>query len=192
MSKAPIQIERAIKQAYKGPVKTLIKEGQSLREKAYPAFFGEFANIGTGAGDMSPAAALQAAMTGGERAMSPYRTNLGLRDYYDTLVNDLVGKGLQAYQMGYGGLKDLYSMEFSREQAARAATRARSGSSGGGFNLPLPPSASRQTTPSTPAYYANPKYGDTPYSGLVDYYTGKSSVLPTNVYQTPSDLFLKY
>ena len=138
---AATQIERAIKRAYEGPVGTLIREGQTLREQAYPAFFGAFERLGTGAGDLSPAAALAAAMSEGERAMTPYRVNLGLRDYYDTLINDLVAKGLQGFQMGYGALKDLYYAEFSREQfewqkaeaarrraaaaAAAAATRRR-------------------------------------------------------------------
>ena len=136
---APNMIEQTIKDAYSGPVKQLIRRGGKLRESAYPAFFNAFGGIGTGAGDMSPAAALGAAMEQGESAMSPYRNNLAIRDYYGTLVNDMVGKGMQSYQMGYNSLRDMYGLQYQREQdAARAAAAARArsgyGSGGGGFD----------------------------------------------------------
>lgn len=116
---APTTIENTIKKAYEGPVGQLINEGNQLRSAAYSGFFNAFNKIGTGAADLSPAAALSAAINQGELAMSPYRQNQGLRDYYGTSINDLVGKGLNAYQTGYGNLKDLYNMAFQREQAAQ-------------------------------------------------------------------------
>ena len=69
---APSKIEQIIKKAYEGPVSQLITEGQRLREQAYPAFFQAFTNIGTSAADLSPSAALSAAIAESERAMSPY------------------------------------------------------------------------------------------------------------------------
>jgi len=128
MGGAPVAIESAIKDAYAPAVKSLINEGNQLRETAYPSFFNAFDSMGTGAADMSPAAALGAAIGQGERDMSAYRTNLGLRDYYGTIINDLSGKAMQGYQLGYNQLKDLYGIQNSREQATRAmaAARARS------------------------------------------------------------------
>jgi len=127
MGGAPVAIESAIKDAYSAPVKALIQEGNTLRGEAYPAFFNAFDTMGTGAADMSPSASLGAAIGQGERAMSKYRTNLGLRDYYGTMINDLSGKAMQGYQMGYNQLKDLYNIQNARERAARAAAaRARS------------------------------------------------------------------
>lgn len=131
--KAPTQITNAVKRAYEGPVRTLVEEGQQLRERAYPAFFNAFDSIGTGAGDMSPSAALGAAVGGAERAMSPYRTNVGMRDYYGTMINDIAGKALQGFQMGQDATSSLYDRLFQREEAARAA-RARGGM-GGGSNM---------------------------------------------------------
>lgn len=129
----PGKIESAIKSAYEPTVKSLINEGQTLRQQAYPSFFQAFDTIGTGAGDLSPAGALSAAMSKGEATMSPYNVNRGLREYYGTTVNDLVGKGVQAYQMGYGNLKDMYGMQYQREQDARRGSGG--GSGGGGIDL---------------------------------------------------------
>ena len=139
---APIEIEKAIKKAYEGPVKQLIEEGNAIRPEAYSSFFNAFGDMGTGAADMSPAARLGSAIQTGERGMSRLRNNTDIRNYYGTLINDLVGKGLSAYQMGGNSLKDLYQMQMSQDQfewqkqeaekQRAAAARARAGS-GGGF-----------------------------------------------------------
>lgn len=135
-SDVPAQIESTIKKAYQPQIQSLIEEGQVKRAKAYPAMFQELSQIGTGAADLSPEAALASALGGAERAMSGYRTNLGLRDYYGTQINDLVGKGLQGYQMGYGTLKDMYDMaEDRRRFDAQMAARGGSGGGGGGGDL---------------------------------------------------------
>lgn len=143
---APSLIEKTIKDAYAGPVGQLIERGNQLRQEAYPAFFKAFEGIGTGAADMSPAAALAAAMGQSELAMSPYRNNMDLRNYYNTSINDMVGKGLQSYEAGYNSLRDLYQMAEDKRRfqeqmnEARAARASRggggAGSAGfGGFDL---------------------------------------------------------
>lgn len=115
----PGEIETAIKKAYEPTVSSLINEGNALRPKAYTGFFDAAQKYGTGAGDMSPAARLSAMIGQGELAMQPYRNNMDIRNYYGTSINDMVNKGLQAYQTGYGNLKDMYGAVFQREQADR-------------------------------------------------------------------------
>jgi len=122
-------IESTIKDAYAPSVKNLIQEGNTLRGQYYPAFFNEAQRLGTGAGDMSPAARLAAMQGAGENMGQLYRTNLGLRDYYNTDINNLVGRAQNQYQVGYGALKDQYTMALQGEQQ-RAAAAAQAAAQG--------------------------------------------------------------
>lgn len=115
-SSAPLDIERVIKKAYEGNVNRLITEGNDLRKDAYTGFFDTAEKLGTDAGDMSPSARLSAMISEGERGKSRYNTNLGLRDYYGTMANDMVGKGLNAYQLKHQGLADQYNRAFQTDQ----------------------------------------------------------------------------
>lgn len=135
---APSLIEKTIKDAYAGPVNQLIERGNQLRQEAYPAFFKAFDGIGTGAADMSPSAALASAMGQSELAMSPYRNNMDIRNYYGTSINDMVGKGIQSYEAGYNSLRDLYQMaedkrRFQEQMAASRASRGGGGAGSAGF-----------------------------------------------------------
>lgn len=139
---APSLIEKSIKDAYAGPMGQLVERGNQLRQEAYPAFFRAFEGIGTRASDMSPAAALAAAMGQSELAMSPLRNNMDIRNYYGTSINDMVGKALRGYEAGYNSLKDMYQMAEDKRRfqeqmaAARAARGGGVGSAGfGGFDL---------------------------------------------------------
>lgn len=120
----PEQINKQVKAAYEGPLNTLLQEGQQAREAYYPSFFNAAQQYGTGAGDMSPAARLSAMLGDSERLGSSYRSNLGIRDYYGTTINDLVNRAMQGVQMGYNTLKDQYQMAFQNEQAEEARRQA--------------------------------------------------------------------
>lgn len=118
------QIEQSIKDAYSPGIKSLIDEGNTLRAPAQTAYFDEFAKAGHTAGDASAASLLSGALTSANNAYSPYATNLGLRDYYNTNVNNMVGKAQGLFSSGLGALKDQYSMLYQREQDARAEALA--------------------------------------------------------------------
>lgn len=135
--KAPIKLEQLVKDAYRGPVEQLIKEGETARPKAYSQFFNAFGDMGTGAADLSPAAALGEAINQGQTAMTGLNTNRSLREYYNTMINDLVGKAMQGFQMGMSGTKSLWDAEMAREEAAK--NRAAMSRGGGGGSTPFMP-----------------------------------------------------
>lgn len=104
------RIEKTIKDAYRGPMQQLIGAVSDSRRKVAPSFFKTLDNIGTGAGDMSPAAALSTALNASGRSQRNYDVMRGLQDYYDANVNDIISKGIGAYQNKYNMLSGLYGM----------------------------------------------------------------------------------
>jgi hypothetical protein len=118
--------------------------------------------------------------------MDRYRNNLGLRDYYDATINDLVGKGTQAYQTKLGALQNLYGIQedtrrygesqaferekfnedtrrFNEQMAFNQAQARRSGSGGsfGGFSFGAEPDPDDGTAGGNPNY----EYVRTPEGG---------------------------
>lgn len=134
------QIESSLKAAYEPNMTQLLNEGNNLRAQYYPSMFNAAQQYGTGAADMSPSARLAAMTSQMSRAGDLYNTNLGLRDYYKTSINDMLQKALTGYNQNYSNLKDLYSMQFQKEQADIQNQLARdqlnkSGGSGAGSNI---------------------------------------------------------
>jgi hypothetical protein len=104
-------IEDTIRIATSPGAKQLIEEGNAMRDKSQTSMYDSLNSMGTTARDMNPLEQLSSSIQGANTAMNPYRTNLGLRDFYKADVNSLIDKGQKQYQNNYQNLKDLYAMK---------------------------------------------------------------------------------
>lgn len=111
-------IEEKIKGAYSPTIQQLVQQGNTLEGEYYNALPQAFANAGRGARSIGPAGALANAVANSTISRSTLDVNRALRNLYGTNINDLIGKGLQSWQMGYSTLSDLYNRAFGREQDA--------------------------------------------------------------------------
>lgn len=108
--------------AYETPVlKPLVDERAQLESQYLPSLFQPFANMGTGAADMSPAAKL--ALVGGSigRLGGLIGANNSIQNYYGGQINDLANRAGQDWQGRQQNLQFLYNAKAQEEQANRAA-----------------------------------------------------------------------
>lgn len=111
-----------IAEAYEKPIiKPIVGEGQRIHEQYLPTIFDTFASMGTSAGDLSPAAKLQTIGRSLGRLSGMSKANADIQNFYNTQIQDLANIEYAKWQDRQQRLKDLYSMAFQREEAARAA-----------------------------------------------------------------------
>lgn len=114
-----------IADAYKDPIiKPITGEAQRLESQYLPTIFDTFANIGTGAGDMSAAAKLQMIGKNLGQLGSRVTTNRDVQNFFNTQIQDLANVETQRWQQRYNKLKDLWQMQFQQEEAERRAAEA--------------------------------------------------------------------
>lgn len=114
-----------IADAYKDPIiEPITGEAQRLESQYLPTIFDTFANIGTGAGDMSAAAKLQMIGKNLGQLGSRVTTNRDVQNFFNTQIQDLANVETQRWQQRYNKLKDLWQMQFQQEEAQRRAAQA--------------------------------------------------------------------
>lgn len=114
-----------IAQAYEKPVlRPLVGETQQLEAKYLPTIYNTFANAGTGAADLSPAAKLQQIGKGLGNLGARVLSNRDIQQYFGTQIDNLAALEMQKWQDRQQRLKDLYSMAFQREQMEEARRQA--------------------------------------------------------------------
>lgn len=119
-----------IANAYESPVlKPLVGEAQNLESQYLPNIFDTFANMGTGAGDMSAAAKMQMIGRNLGNLGSRIGANRDIQNFYNSQIQDLANTQAQMFGMKQQKFKDLYQMAFQNEEAQRQeqARRAAAG-----------------------------------------------------------------
>lgn len=140
----PVDFKQMVTKAYEDPVlRPLVGERASLEAQYLPSIFDTFANTGTGAADMSPAAILS--QIGGNlgRLQSRIGANQDIQNFYGTQIGDVARNLTEQRGQQRQSLLDQYNMvntkanrlfdedmqnrqlAFQRQQAA-AAQRAAS------------------------------------------------------------------
>lgn len=111
-----------IADAYNQPIiQPIVGEGQRLAEQFLPSMFDTFVQTGTGAGDMSPAAKLAHIGRNLNRLTAQMGANRDVQSFYNTQIQDLANIEYAKWQDRQNRLKDLYSMAYQKEEAARTA-----------------------------------------------------------------------
>lgn len=112
-----MDLKQQVTQAYENPIlKPLVNETANLSAQYLPSLFEPFTRMGTGAGDMSPAAKL--AMIGGSlgRLNSRIEANNKIGNYYGAQIGD-VAQGIgQNWQNQNDSLWKLYQAASQKEQ----------------------------------------------------------------------------
>jgi hypothetical protein len=114
-----------IAEAYDKPVLRGVTDSIANAEAQYlPSMFDVFTKMGTGAGDMSPAAKLS--MIGGNLGRLTSQANAGgnVLGYYDATIGRLADRASQDWQIKRQNLQFLAQMAQQREEAERARAAA--------------------------------------------------------------------
>lgn len=150
MGAAPsaFDLQNRVAETYKNPIlKPLADETANLNAQFLPSLFTPFAEMGTGAGDMSAAAKL--ALIGGSlgRLSSRVGANNEIGNYYKAQIGDVAQGVGQNWQNQNQNLWQLYNAQKQQEQFDKQLQASRAASSGG--ISPTFPSNGGSTTPTT-------------------------------------------
>lgn len=112
--------QQEIAKAYDAPVlRPLVNEAASLESQYLPAMFEPFAQMGTGAADMSPAAKL--AMMGGSlgRLSGRIGANNSIQNFYGAQIGDLANQMTGSWKDRQQNLWNMYNATAQQEEAKR-------------------------------------------------------------------------
>lgn len=115
----PADFTMAGKQYWAPVVEPLIKEGGDLFSSYFSALPNELLKTPGETMGYSPEYAVANALNKTKQAGSLYSQNLGLRDYFRTRAEDLGQTAMDAFKTKYSMAKDLYTMLFGEDQAAK-------------------------------------------------------------------------
>lgn len=125
MSKMP-DYRTQVAEAYDAPVlRPLVQEGSNLEGQYLSSVFDPFTRMGTGAGDMSPAAKLSALGSSMGRLGGRIGANQSMQNYYGAQIGDIVNRLSNDWQTELSNKWQMYNAAAQREAQERALAAQR-------------------------------------------------------------------